>query len=137
AQHGACFMAQSDDEPELRLIASYGYKQRKHVSNSFKPGEGLVGQAALEKQSIVVTEAPEDYIKITSGLGDGKPTNIVVLPVLFEDQPLGVIELASFQPFSETHLTFLEQLIETIGVVLNTLIANMRTEQALQRSQSL
>ncbi len=76
-------------------------------------------------------------MKITSGLGEGEPVNIIDLPVLFEDQVLGVIELASFDPFSEIHLTFLEQLMETIGVVLNTLIANLRTEELLQQSQSL
>ena len=128
---------ENGDEPTLRLIASYGYKKRKNLSNEFKLGEGLVGQAALEKIPITVKNAPEDYVKITSGLGEGTPVNIIVLPVLFEDQVLGVIELASFEPFSEIHLTFLEQLMETIGVVLNTLIANMRTEELLQQSQSL
>ena len=140
AQLGAFYMmeaANGDDEPMLRLIASYGYKQRKNLSNEFKPGEGLVGQAALEKIPITVKNAPEDYVRITSGLGEGMPVNIIDLPVLFEDQVLGVIELASFEPLSEIHFTFLEQLMETIGVVLNTLIANMRTEELLQQSQSL
>jgi signal transduction histidine kinase/CheY-like chemotaxis protein/HAMP domain-containing protein len=144
AQLGAFYMAESDngdngDEAttELKLIASYGYKKRKSVSNTFKPGEGLVGQALLERIAIVVDQAPQDYVKISSGLGDGEPVNLIVLPVIFEDQVLAVIELGSFRKFSETHLTFLEQLMETIGVVLNTLIANMRTEELLEQSQSL
>ncbi len=139
AQHGAFFLAESNGrtEPELKLKASYGYKARKTVSNKFKFGEGLVGQAALEQKTILITQAPDDYIKITSGLGDGSPVNLVVVPVLFEDQVLGVIELGSFRPFSEVNLTFLEQLTETLGVVLNTIIANMRTEELLAESQRL
>jgi HAMP domain-containing protein/signal transduction histidine kinase/CheY-like chemotaxis protein len=144
-QHGAFFLAEADAaeaadaerEAELKLVASYGYKKRKNVSNRFKPGEGIVGQAALERKGITITEPPKDYIKVTSGLGEAPPRNIVVLPVPFEEQVLGVIELASVQEFTEVHLQFLEQLMETIGVVLSTIIANTRTEQLLAQSQSL
>ncbi|HEX8052429.1 MAG TPA: HAMP domain-containing protein, partial [Thermoleophilaceae bacterium] len=144
-QHGAFFLAEADAaeaadaerEAELKLVASYGYKKRKNVSNRFKPGEGIVGQAALERKGITITEPPKDYIKVTSGLGEAAPRNIVVLPVPFEEQVLGVIELASVQEFTEVHLQFLEQLMETIGVVLSTIIANTRTEQLLAQSQSL
>src|SRR5204862_5404702 len=101
------------------------------------PGESLVGQAALERKSIVVTQAPENYIAISSGLGEAAPVNIVVLPILFEDQVMAVVELASFTAFTDTHVTFLDQLSETVGVVLNTIIATMRTEELLQQSQSL
>ncbi len=139
AQHGGFFLGVSeDDEPlELRLVASYAYERRGDVSNRFKVGEGLVGQAALEKETIVVAEAPGDYIKISSGLGESGPVNVVVIPILFEDQVLAVMELAAFRPFSEVHLSFLDQLTETLGVVLNTIMANMRTEELLQQSQSL
>src|SRR5438552_8770999 len=140
AQHGAFFLSESgngDNSPMLKLIATYGYKARKNVSNRFKLGEALVGQAALEKKTILITEAPADYIRVTSGLGDAAPVNLVVLPVVFEDQVLGVIELASFRPFSEVNQTFLEQLMETIGVLLNTIIANMLTEELLEQSQRL
>ena len=139
AQHGAFFVADLEDEGtahELRLLASYGYTQRKSVSNRFRPGEGLVGQAALEKKPIVITDPPEDYINIASALGDARPRNIIVIPVLFEEQVLAVIELASFRSFSEIILQFLDQLTETIGVVLSTIIANVRTEQLLLQSQS-
>jgi signal transduction histidine kinase/HAMP domain-containing protein len=141
AQHGAFFLAESPDgedaKTRLRLIASYGYQQRKSVSNTFELGEGLVGQAAVEHKSILITDAPPDYIQITSGLGEAAPVNIIVMPILFEEQVLGVIELASLKPHSEIHRTFLEQLMETLGVVLNTIMANMRTEELLQQSQSL
>ncbi|MDQ3483879.1 MAG: response regulator, partial [Actinomycetota bacterium] len=149
-QHGAFFLAERPEGDDvlsptgtdardytLRMIASYGYRARKSLANVFHPGEGLVGQAALEKQPILLTEAPSDYIKISSGLGESSPVNIIVLPILFEEQVLAVVELASFRPFSPVDQTFLEQLTETLGVVLNTITANMRTEQLLEQSQSL
>jgi CheY-like chemotaxis protein/signal transduction histidine kinase len=139
AQHGGFFIAEAeaDSDPQLRLVASYAYKRRKGITNVFDLGEGLVGQAALERKSILVTQAPEDYITIGSGLGESAPVNLVVLPVLFEDQVMAVIEMASFTPYSDAHLTFLEQLSETLGVVLNTIVATMRTEELLQQSQGL
>ncbi len=121
----------------LRLIGSYGYRERIHLSNQFKIGESLVGQCALEKQRILLRDVPTDYIKINSGLGEAKPLNIVVLPVLFEGEVMAVIELGSFQRFSEIYLTFLDQLTESIGIVLNTIAASMRTEDLLKKSQSL
>ena len=123
--------------PVLKLIAAYAYRERKNVANRFRIGEGLVGQCALEKQSILLTNVPGDYIQISSGLGEGTPQQILVLPVLFEGMIMGVIELASFQQFSQIHRTFLDQLMESIGVVLNMISANMRTEELLQQSQSL
>jgi signal transduction histidine kinase/HAMP domain-containing protein/CheY-like chemotaxis protein len=139
AQHGAFFLASADDgrETELRLIASYGYERRANVPKSFALGESLVGQAALERKSIQIDDAPEEYIRISSGLGSAHPASILIMPVLFEDQLLGVIELAWLRAPSQIHQTFLEQLMETLGVVLNTIIANMRTEELLEQSQSL
>jgi HAMP domain-containing protein/CheY-like chemotaxis protein/signal transduction histidine kinase len=137
-QHGVFYLNESSNgDADLRLLASYAYRERKHVSNHFKAGEGLVGQCALEKQSILLTEVPPDYVQVSSGLGEAAPRNIAVLPVLFEGDVKAVIELASFQRFSETHLSFLNQLTESIGIVLNTIIATMRTEELLRQSQSL
>jgi HAMP domain-containing protein/signal transduction histidine kinase/CheY-like chemotaxis protein len=139
AQHGAFFLADQEEDGsglELRLLASYGYTRRKSVSSRFAAGEGLVGQAALEKKPILISDPPEDYVTIASGLGQARPRALIVIPVLFEEQVLAVIELASFTPFSEIILQFLDQLTETIGVVLSTIIANVRTEQLLQQSQS-
>jgi len=140
AHHGAFYVAEDsgeDEETELRLIATYGYKERKSIANRFKVGEALVGQAALEKKAIVITQAPEDYIRIASGLGEAAPTSIIVLPVLFEENVMAVMELASFTPFTEVQQAFLDQLSESIGVVLNTILANMRTEELLLQSQQL
>ncbi|OYD93881.1 hybrid sensor histidine kinase/response regulator [Nostoc sp. 'Peltigera membranacea cyanobiont' 210A] len=138
AQHGVFFLMESvENTPYLKLISSYAYRERRHLANRFQLGEGLVGQCALEKERILLTEVPNDYVKISSGLGEATPLNAVVLPVLFEGQVTAVIELASFRRFSEIHLTFFDQLTESIAIVLNTIAASMRTEELLKQSQSL
>jgi len=137
AQHGVFYLMDNEGTPMLRLLSSYAYRERKHLSNQFALGEGLVGQCALEGDRILLTEVPDNYIKINSGLGEATPYNVVVLPVLFEGQVIAVIELASFHRFSEIHLTFLDQLTESIGIVLNTIAATMQTEKLLNQSQSL
>jgi signal transduction histidine kinase/DNA-binding response OmpR family regulator/HAMP domain-containing protein len=140
AQQAVFYMmdsASKADEPFLKLLASYAYKERKNIDNRFKLGEGLVGQCALEKQKILLANVPTDYVQITSGLGEAKPLNIIVLPIVFEGDVKAVMELASFDRFSQTHETFLDQLTESIGIVLNTIEANMRTEDLLKQSQSL
>jgi HAMP domain-containing protein/CheY-like chemotaxis protein len=138
AHHGAFFMVEHEGAtPVLRLVATYAYKERKNLANRFHFGESLVGQCALEKKPILLTHVPSDYIQINSGLGEASPLNIIVLPVLFEGEVKAVIELASFNPFSAIHQIFLDQLTESIGVVLNMITASMRTEQLLQQSQGL
>ncbi|MBD6618076.1 response regulator [Komarekiella sp. 'clone 1'] len=138
APQGVFYIMESvDDQPVLKLLSSYAYKERKNVANQFHLGEGLVGQCALEKQRILLTQVPSDYIRISSGLGEALPLNIIVLPILFEMQVKAVIELASFQPFSELYLTFLEQFCEILGVFLNNIAANVQTQQLLQESVTL
>jgi HAMP domain-containing protein/CheY-like chemotaxis protein/signal transduction histidine kinase len=138
AHHGAFFLAEHEGaEAQLKLTSTYAYRERKTVPNRFRLGEGLVGQCALEKKTILLTRVPPDYVQISSGLGEATPLNIIVLPVLFEGQIKAVIELASFHSFSNIHQIFLDQLTESIGVVLNMIMANMRTEELLQQSQSL
>src|SRR5438034_5476729 len=137
AQHGVFYIIGSKEEPVLRLLASYAYRARKNVGNEFRLGEGVVGQAAVEKEKILLTNVPRDYIQVSSGLGEAPPLNILVLPVIFEGQVKAVIELASFARFSATHQAFLDQLMESIGIVLNTIAANTRTEDLLKQSQSL
>jgi HAMP domain-containing protein/CheY-like chemotaxis protein/signal transduction histidine kinase len=138
AHHGVFYMMDSQEsDARLRMIASYGYRSSRKLPTSFLPGEGLVGQCALEKNRIWLTDVPRDYIVVSSGLGAAPPTNIVVLPILFEQQVKAVIEIASLDRFTETHLSFLDQLMESIGVVLNTIEANSRTESLLTQSQSL
>ncbi|BAY24618.1 multi-sensor hybrid histidine kinase [Calothrix sp. NIES-2100] len=138
AQHGVIYLMDTlENQPRLKLFSSYAYRERKNLANQFRLGEGLVGQCALEKQRILLTQVPHDYIRISSGLGEAPPLNIVVLPVLFEKQVNAVIELASFSAFNELHLTFLEQVSEVIGVALNAINADMLTQQLLEQSQAL
>ena len=124
-----------DSSPTLSLLA--GYAVGDDQSKRIQVGQGLVGQCALDKQRILLTKVPAGYTRVHSSLGSAKPKNIVVLPVLFEGETKAVIELSSLQPFTATHLSFLEQLTQSIGVVLNTIEATMRTENLLQQSQEL
>ncbi|MBX3187116.1 MAG: HAMP domain-containing protein [Labilithrix sp.] len=137
AQHGAFYLAErgADESPSMRLTSTYAYSSRKHISNRFGLGEGLVGQCALERKPIVVTETPDDYIHVVSGLGEAKPRNIAIFPVFFEEQVRGVIELASFHEFTPTQLNFLEQLMLNLGLAINLIGTSMRTEQLLEQLQ--
>ncbi|MDP4212653.1 MAG: response regulator, partial [Bacteroidota bacterium] len=108
-----------------------------NLKKEFALGEGLVGQCAIEKERILLHNVPENYIRIHSGLGSANPVNLIVLPVLFGTEVKAVIELASFDTFNQTHLNFLSQLTESIGIVLNTIETNSRTEELLAQSQSL
>ncbi|MFI9829405.1 HAMP domain-containing protein [Streptomyces sp. NPDC051913] len=147
AQYGAFFLADPDEDGAsirttvpakgLAFIAGYGSAQGATVETGGLPVHGLVRQAAREKKRILVEEAPPDYIKINSGLGEAAPTSVVIIPILFEDKLLGVIELASFSRFSDVHLAFFDQFVNTIGVAINTIIANSRTESLLGESQRL
>jgi HAMP domain-containing protein len=139
AQHAVFYAMTSPSdgsEPLLEFQAGYGFEERKHLVTTFRVGQGLVGQCAKEKQRILLTDVPSDYVRINSGLGDSTPLNIIVLPVLFEGSVRAVVELASFSPFSEVHQTFLDQLPESIGLVLNTIEADTITENLLKQSQS-
>ncbi|MBA3765963.1 MAG: response regulator, partial [Acidobacteria bacterium] len=138
AQQGVFYVnGGNNGTPLMKLLGSYAFTERKNLANEFRAGQGLVGQCVLERERILLTNVPDDYVHIGSGLGQGTPLNIIVLPVLFENEVKAVIELASFNRFNDTHLTFLDQLTESIGIVLNTIEANTRTEQLLQQSQAL
>src|SRR5437762_3859998 len=139
AQHGVFYImnTSSDDDPELKLLASYAQSGGDGLKTAFRLGEGLVGQAAIEKQRILLTNVPTDYVKVSSGLGESRPMNIVVLPILFDGEVKAVMELSSLDRFNPTHQAFLDQLAESLGIVLHTIQANTRTETLLKQSQSL
>jgi HAMP domain-containing protein/signal transduction histidine kinase/DNA-binding response OmpR family regulator len=137
AQQGEFYVLEtSGDVPMLTLLAGYASKGQGALGKQIGLGEGLVGQCAVEKQKILAT-IPPDYIRISSGLGAAAPKSILVLPIIFEGQVKGVMELASLERFNPSHQAFLDQLTESIGIVLNTIEANMRTEDLLKQSQSL
>ncbi|UYQ91753.1 HAMP domain-containing protein [Chitinophaga horti] len=140
AQKGMFYILEQEEElknPKLKLFAAYAFGDEIEASREFAMGQGLVGQCAVEKERILITNVPGNYVQIGSGIGQAPPVNLIVLPVLFETEIKAVIELASFDTFSETHLDFLSQLTESIGIVLNTIEANSRTEDLLEQSQSL
>jgi signal transduction histidine kinase/CheY-like chemotaxis protein len=140
AHYGAFYILQQEEEKQnvkLKLFAAYAYKDEDKVPKEFSIGEGLVGQCAFEKERILLNNVPQGYVKINSGLGKASPANLIILPVLFENKVKAVIELASLESFNQTHLDFLDQLTESIGIVLNTIESNSRTEELLEQSQSL
>jgi HAMP domain-containing protein/signal transduction histidine kinase len=138
AQQGVFYiMDKSGREAELKLLASYACREERGLKTSFKLGESLVGQIALEKQRVLLSDAPSDYVKVSSALGAARPMNIVILPILFEGEVKAVMELSSLERFNSTHQAFLDQLTESIGIVLHTIEANTRTENLLKQSQSL
>jgi HAMP domain-containing protein/signal transduction histidine kinase/CheY-like chemotaxis protein len=138
AQYGVFYVTKrEEEETKLELVASYGAESHTALKREFRLREGLVGQAAADKRPILLEQVPGDFIRIGSGLGHAAPANVNILPALFEDEVKAVIELASFKEFSETHQSFLDQLMESVGIVLNTIAATMRTEGLLKQSQLL
>ncbi|MFI5977565.1 HAMP domain-containing protein [Streptomyces sp. NPDC051452] len=138
AQYGAFYLAEDGESgPELRLVGSYGRPEEdtRPVRMSF--GRTLVGQAARSRRTIAVDALPTGYVTISSGLGQIEPTALLLLPIVFEEQVLGVIELASVTRFTQIHRDFLQQLVDTIGVNVNTIVANARTDELLEESQRL
>jgi signal transduction histidine kinase/ActR/RegA family two-component response regulator/HAMP domain-containing protein len=132
ARQGTFFMLETEKgEPTLNLIASYAFTERRSVSNKYKLKEGLVGQCAFEKKRILLTNPPEDYVTISSSIVEERPRNVIVLPVLFEGELKAVIELASLTPFTQNYINFLDQLMDSIGVILNMISSSMRTEELL------
>jgi signal transduction histidine kinase/HAMP domain-containing protein/CheY-like chemotaxis protein len=138
AQHAVFYVLDSiKDTQRLTLLASYAAEGQTRTRKNIELGEGLVGQCAMEKEKIVLTNVPNDHVRISSGLGDSVPQSILILPVIFEGQVRGIVELASLEGFNSSHQAFLDQLTESIGIVINTIEANMRTEDLLKQSQSL
>ena len=128
-------LAGTDDDAELALLSSYA--QGIELAPTIRLGEGLVGQCAMEKRTILLNDVPADFVKINSSLGQASRVSVIVLPVLFEGETKAVIELASLRHFAPGSLAFLELLTQSIGAVFNTIEATMRTEGLLTQSQQL
>jgi len=132
AQYAALFVAEDPGgSPSLRRISAYGHPGAAACTR-FEPGEGLVGQCAVEKRILAVDELPPDYVQVRSGIGEAPPRSLLVVPALFEGEVKGVIELASLPGFKPIHRVLLEKLAEGIGVVLNTIATTSRTEHLLE-----
>jgi HAMP domain-containing protein/signal transduction histidine kinase/DNA-binding response OmpR family regulator len=124
-------------ETKLTLFASYASGGRDSHGKEVELGQGLVGQCAIERRKILLTNVPTSSFRVATGLSEGAALDILVLPIVFEGEVRGVLELASLERFNPAHQAFLDQLTESIGIVINTISANMRTEDLLTQSQSL
>lgn len=125
------------DEPTFKLLASYAFKERKQISNLVRLGDGLIGQAVMEKSPILLTDVPSDYIQISSGLGKAAPLNLYVLPILFEGDVIAVLEMASFKKYTDLQQSFLEELTTNLGIILENLMGRIRLATLLEESQTL
>ena len=135
AQIGAIYLAEEENH-RLQLISSYAYTKRKNISNTFSFGEGLVGQAALEKESIHLVDVPDDYITVSSGLDETSPRNIIVLPFLLKDEVVGVIELGSLKVFSDLHIEFLKQVTEPAAIAVKSAQNRLKMQELLEKTQA-
>jgi CheY-like chemotaxis protein len=141
AGHGIFYVQAPKKAPALdltlELFGSYGFEERRNISNTYKPGQGLVGQCALEKKAILLTEVPSDYVKINSGLGAGVALNIYVTPILLERKVVGVLEFASFHLFTSIQKELLDQIAANLGPLIGNIISRQRTESLLLKHQQL
>ncbi len=129
------FYLWNETEEQLELLASYGLKKRRHLASTFKLGEGLVGQCALERKAIILTEVPDDYARIVSGIGEAPPRTVLVAPVVSKDKVLAVIEIGSFQSFTIRQQALIDELLPIIALNLEILERNNRTHILLQQTQ--
>ena len=137
AHQGVIYRMESEEAAGMELLSAFADDGLDGHRQHLRVGEGLVGQCALEKRSMLISEMPTHSVPIRSGLFEALPQNVIVLPVLFEDRVKAVIELASLSRFTASHLAFLEQLTASIGIVLNSIEATMQTEGLLKQSQQL
>lgn len=137
AGYSVFYLKDINEQNIMKKIAGYAWKHLESRTEKVQVGEGLVGQCALENKTIYLSRVPEDYIKITSGLGEKAPANILLMPVEFEGKVLGVLELASFSSFSQIHLALLRQALTSLGITLNNLTHQYQVKKLLAESQSL
>ncbi len=136
AKHGALYLQQQTDARRFALTASYAFHRRKDLPTSFGMGDGLVGQCALEGNRIEVTGAPADYVEIVSGLGKSDPVSILLIPIKFESEVLGVLELAGLRPFTDEDIELLESVALGAGISISAIESAQKTRELLQISQA-
>ena len=137
AQQGVIYQMEEEDSGNMVLLSAFANSSQNGHPDNLRVGSGLVGQCASEKRRMLITDVPSHAVPIRSGLFEAVPRNVIVLPVLFEDRVKAVIELASLSVFTASHLAFLEQLTASIGILLNSIEATMKTEGLLKQSQQL
>lgn len=135
ANQGGLFLIDNQDEQVLVLQASYAWGRQKHYKKSYYAGEGLIGQVALEKEFILLKEIPEDFVTIGSGLGDAKPTCIIILPLIADDELYGVLEIATFKEFEQHHIDFLHEVCEITASAIATAKGSNVTKELLHKAE--
>ena len=137
ANQGALYLV-NDDNPNdvfIEMQACYAYNRKKNLKQRIELGQGLAGQAVLEKETIILTDVPKNFVKITSGLGEALPRNILVVPLKLEDKVLGILELASFQVLKKFEIEFVEKIGESIASTISSVKVSERTALLLQSTQ--
>jgi GAF domain-containing protein/HAMP domain-containing protein len=139
SNQGAIFMIEAPDreDPYLSMRACYAWDKKKYMSLRIEQGDGLVGQAWQERDTLFITDVPEDFITITSGLGEASPTNILIVPLIFNEKVQGVLEIASFEIYEPFEVDFIRQIAETIASTLSTVKTNETTKRLLEQSQQM
>jgi len=132
---GGIFIVTEGDKPVLELTGCYAYERKKFLEKKIEPGQGLIGQCYLERERILLYKVPQDYVHITSGLGDANPTCLILLPLKTEDSIEGVIEMAGFKRFEPHELEFLDKVCESTATVFKNVKNAERTKHLLQASQ--
>lgn len=139
ANQGSLFIVNQtpDDKTILELVATYAYDRKKFVEKTLEPGQGLVGQSYLERESIYLKEIPKNYITITSGLGKSTPSTIFIVPLKLNDEIFGVLEIGSFHELKEHERDFVERISENIASSISTVKTNENTKRLLEESQQM
>jgi PAS domain S-box-containing protein len=138
ANQGGLYLLNDDNaqDPFIEMTACYAYDRKKHLNQRIEIGEGLAGQAVLEKDVIYMTDIPKSYVRITSGLGDAPPSNLLIVPLKIEETVFGVVEIASFSKIQKYQIEFVQRLGESIASTLSTVKTNQRTHKLLQETQT-
>jgi PAS domain S-box-containing protein len=139
ANQGALFLINEEkqDIPYLDMVSAYAWDRKKYLTKRIEIGEGLVGQAAIEKGTIYITDVPDNFVTITSGLGDANPRSVLIVPLLFEDELFGIMEFAAFRTYKPFEIDFVEKLAEIVASTISRDNNNKQTQKLLRDSQKL